>query len=196
MNILSTFIEQAGNIWWGILAAIVVVAILYLIIFVLFRGRKEFTTISYLAGVPLLPLLAIQFFLLFGSISIKNTCTDIANWIDAFVPEQPANDLFSRENINEAISQVTSAFPIANKLIEPEVLAEENGYTLGEALTHKVQVYLNWYIVRRVAWSMGFIVLGCIGILFTLRSSSFDLDDIDGLNDLSYENMDDLGTIY
>lgn len=169
MSILGTFIEQASNIWWGIAAAVFVVAILYAIIYFLFNGEKKFSPLSYLVAVPLLPLLTVQFFLLFGSVSLKHTCTDVAGWIDAFVPETSADGPVSREQINEIATQAAAVFPIATKLIDVELLTQENGMTLGEALTHKVHTYLNWYIVRRTAWSIGFVVIAIVGIVMLME---------------------------
>ncbi|MBR1682271.1 MAG: hypothetical protein IJ700_02770 [Bacteroidaceae bacterium] len=164
MNILGIFIKQASNIWLGIVAAIVVIAVIYLIIYVLQGGNKKFTPLSYLIAVPLLPLLAIQLFLLFGSISLKHTCSEVASWIDVLVPEKSTDGSFSREDINDAVSQAVAAFPVAATLIDAELITQDEDMTLGEALTHKVHVYLNWYIVRRVAWSMCFIAVAILGI--------------------------------
>ncbi len=169
MNILGTFIEQASNIWWGIAAAVFAVAVLYATVYYIFDGKKKFSPLSYLVAVPLLPLLAIQFFLLFGSVSLKHTCTDVAGWIDAFVPETSADGPISRETINEITSQAAAVFPIATKLIDVELLTQDNGMSLGEALTHKVYTYLNWYIVRRTAWSIGFLVIAVVGIVLLME---------------------------
>lgn len=166
MSILNTFIEQASNIWWGIATAVLTVAILYAIIYAVINGGKRFSPLSYFVAVPLLPLLAVQFFLLFGSVSLKHTSTEVAGWIDAFVPETSAGGLVSRENINEITRQATVFFPIATKLIDTDLITQDNGMSLGEALTHKVHTYLNWYIIRRSAWIFGFIVIGTTGILF------------------------------
>lgn len=169
MNILGTFIEQASNIWWGIVAAVFAVALLYATVYFIFDGKKKFSPLSLLVAVPLLPMLAFQFFLLFGSVSLKDTCTDVAGWIDAFVPETSADGPISRETINEITSQAAAVFPIATKLIDVELLTQENGMSLGEALTHKVHTYLNWYIVRRSAWSIGFVVIAVVGIVLLME---------------------------
>ncbi len=165
MNVLNTFIEQASNIWWGILAAIAITAILYLVIYTLFEGSKSFSPLSFVFAIPLLVLLSIQFYLLFGSISLKHTCNEVATWIDVFVPEHSDNTNISQEDINEAVRQLVTTVPLASSFVDADDISLDNDNTLGEALTNKVQTYLNWYIVRRVAWSMGFIVLATIVII-------------------------------
>lgn len=167
MEIINTFIEQASNIWWGIVAAIVVTAVLYIIIYILQGGSKSFTPLRILFAVPLLPLLAFQFYLLFGAMSVKHRCSEVAVWIDTLVPAQSADGGFSREEVDEALNQLISVFPLATTWIEPEDIATDKGNTLGEALTNKIHTYLNWFIVRRVAWSMGFMLLAVVGIMFT-----------------------------
>ncbi|MBO4802013.1 MAG: hypothetical protein J5545_09150 [Bacteroidaceae bacterium] len=165
MEILNTFIEQASNIWWGIVAAIVVIASLYFIIYALFSGSRQFSPLSFVIAVPLLPFLAFQFYLLIGAAGVKHKCSEIATWVDAFVPEQSADNNYSREDIGETARQLTATFPLAAKLIDAEVIADSKETSLGQALTHKVNKYLNWYIVRRVAWSLAFLVLAVIGII-------------------------------
>lgn len=192
---MNTFIEQSSNIWWGITTAIVVVAILYFIMYALLRGRRSFSPFSYLIAILLLPLLAFQCYLLFGAISVKHTCSEVTEWIDAFVPEPSPGNVVSREDLNNVTSQLVDAFPIVSKLVDADDIAHSGEESLGEAVTRKINTYLNWYIVRRVAWCIGGIVFGCVAIFFTTRHCSFDLDDLDGLNDLSFENMEDIGII-
>jgi len=165
MGILRTFIEQASNLWWGIIAAVVIVAIIYFTLYMLMGGSKSFSPFGFVLAIPLLVLLSIQFFLLFGSISLKHTCTEISAWIDAFVPEFSEDGAYSREDVNAAISHVVAAFPVSAKLIDAELVAQEEDMSLGETLTHKVHSYLNWFIVRRVLWSLGFIVLTVLGVI-------------------------------
>lgn len=172
MEILNTFIEQASNIWWGIVAAVVVIGTLYLIIYIIQGGSKSFSPLGFLFAVPLLPLLAFQFYLLFGAVSVKHKCSEIAIWIDAVVPIEESNGIFSREEIDETLKQLVVVFPLAASLIDPEDISIENGNTLGEALTHKITSYLNWYIVRRVAWSVGFIVIAFGGVVLIQSQSS------------------------
>lgn len=172
MNILGTFIEQASNIWWGIAAAIVVVAVLYFIIYALHGGARTFSPLSLLPAIPLLPLLSFQFFLLFGSISLKHTCKEVASWIDVLVPDQSPDHSFSREDVNAVVAQAVSVFPMATKLIDTELITQNEDMSLGKALTHKVQGYLNWYIVRRVAWSLGFIVVAVIVSILMIRPTT------------------------
>ena len=165
MDVLNTFIEQASNIWWGILAAIAVTAILYFIIFSLQGGSKSINPLSLVFAIPLFVLLSIQFYLLFGSISLKHTCNKASTWIDAIVPEHSVDGSFSREDVNEAVHQLVTTFPLASTFIDADDISLDKDNTLGEALTNKVQTYLNWYIVRRIAWSIAFIVLATIGII-------------------------------
>lgn len=172
MGILNTFIEQASNIWWGIFAAIVVVAVLYLILYMMFGGSKSFSPLGFVFAVPLLPLLAIQFFLLFGSLSVKHSCTEAAAWVDALIPEQSFDGSYSREDIREGTSKFVAAFPLFSTLVDTEDISPESGYTLGESLTRKIQTYLNWYIVRRVAWTLGFLVVSAICIIYTMQNEN------------------------
>ncbi len=165
MEILNTFIEQASNIWWGIIAAIVVVVSLYFIIYALFSGSKQFSPLSYVVAIPLLPMLAFQFYLLIGAASVKHKCSEIAAWVDVTVPRQSLDGTFSQEDIRAAFCQLTATFPIAAMFLDADVIADSNKTSLGQALTRKVNTYLIWFMVRRVAWSLGFIVLAVFGII-------------------------------
>ena len=197
MSILNTIIEQASNIWWGIVVAIILVAVLYFIIYIIISGKKQFSLVSYAIAIPLTPILAFQMFLLLGSISLKHRCTNLASWIDAFVPEQTFREYVSRENINEIVSRASTFFPLVNEFIDDEIMLQEQNYSLGEALTHKTQKYLNWYIVRRLAWSLGFVFFAVVAIIFSTHRNSWDVYGLEGTDDIEgLENMDDLGTTY
>ena len=168
MPVLRTFIEQASNIWWGILLAIVVTVSLYLIVYFLAGNKGQLHPLSILIAIPLLVLLSIQSYLLLGAISIKHSCGEISTWIDAFVPVEP-NEVYpipySRDDVNQALSQLASTFPVITTLVDAEDLATSGNSSLGEAITKRANSYLNWYIVRRIAWSIGFILLAGFGIL-------------------------------
>lgn len=168
MPVLRTFIEHASNIWWGIILALVVTASLYLIIYTLAGNRGQLHPLSFLIAIPLLVLLSIQSYLLLGAISIKHSCDEISTWIDAFVPEQPNETYsipYSREDVNQALSQLASTFPFITTLVDADDIATSGNSSLGEAITKRANSYLNWYIVRRLAWSLGFILLASLGIL-------------------------------
>ena len=147
------------------MAAVIVTVILYLIIYLIYGNQRTLSPFSYLIAIPLLALLSVQFFLLFGSVSLKHSCNEAAAWIDVLVPEHSSDGSFSREDINEGVRQLVTAFPLASTLIDADDISLDKDKTLGEALTSKIQTYLNWYVVRRVAWSLGFIVLAMIGII-------------------------------
>lgn len=115
MDILNRVIEGYSSLGYGLLAAVVVVAILYLVIAGLQGGRKRFTPISYAAGIITGAFLTFQFMYLIGAINLKSDCKDAVS-------------------IMEYLPVVSDLMEVTGDLLIKKVHAHLNNYILRRVL--------------------------------------------------------------
>lgn len=173
MGMLKMVIEGASSIGWGIVIAIVVTAIVYLIIYSMYGKDKRFTPISFIVAPILVALLTYQCSLLVGAVKIKNQCDDIAVTIDALVPPQTnVSQWLSDDDTRNTIKEAVSFIPVANHFIDIDAIAAvDEGDSLGNAMMSKANSNLNWYIVRRLLWCLGLVVIGAVLVIKLLSNT-------------------------
>ena len=165
MRILNSFIDAYSSIWYGILVAIIVVAALFCIIAAMQGGNKRFSPLTYVLGVALTAFLSFQFTFMVGAIMFKIDCNDISSIINDFVPNSSLTS--SSGDLRSNLKQLAEKEPFIKNFIDVDAIDENlpDG-AIGDAILSKVHTYLNWYIVRRVLWSL--LAGGIIGTLMLI----------------------------
>lgn len=162
MRILNSFIDAYSSIWYGILAAVIVVVGIFFIIAAIQGGNKRFSPLTYVLGAALAAFLSFQFTFLIGAIMFKSDCSDISSIINDFIPNSEL--INSAGDIRSDLRQLAKEEPFIKNFIDVDAIDENlpDG-AIGDAILSKVHTYLNWYIVRRVLWSL--FACGIIGTL-------------------------------
>ena len=162
MRILNSFIDAYTNIWYGIIVAVIVVAALFFIIAAMQGGNKRFSPLTYVLGVALTAFLSFQFTFLIGAVMFKSDCNDISSIINDFIPNSSLNN--SSGDIRNNLKQLAKEEPFIKNFIDIDNIDESlpDG-AVGDAILSKVHTYLNWYIVRRLFWSL--LAIGIVGTL-------------------------------
>ena len=86
MRILNHFIDAYSSAWYGIVAAVIVVAVLFFVIAAMQGGNKRFSPLTYVLGAALTAFLSFQFMFMIGAIMFKIDCNDVTSMINDFVP--------------------------------------------------------------------------------------------------------------
>lgn len=162
MRILNSFIDAYSSIWYGILVAVIVVVLFFFAIAAIQGGNKRFSPLSYVLGVVLVAFLSFQFTFMIGAIMFKSDCTDISSIINDFVPNRELID--NTNGIRESLRELEREAPFIKNFIDIDDIDKNlpDG-AIGDAILSKVHSYLNWYIVRRILWSL--FACGIIGTL-------------------------------
>lgn len=168
MRILNSFIDAYSSVWYGILVAVIVVALLFFGIAAMQGGNKRFSPLTYVLGVALIAFLSFQFTFMIGAIMFKSDCSDISSIINDFIPNSELTK--STSELRSNLKQLAKEEPFIKNFIDIDDIDESlpDG-AFGDAILSKVHSYLNWYIVRRILWS-----LFAIGILGTLMFISME----------------------
>jgi len=162
MRILNNFIDVYSSIWYGIIVAVIVVAALFFIIEAMQRGNKRFSPLTYVLGVALAAFLSFQFTFMIGAIMFKSDCNDITSIINDFIPNSSLTNGVGE--IRSNLKQLAKEEPFIKNFIDVDAIDESlpDG-AIGDAILSKVHSYLNWYIVRRILWSL--LAIGIVGTL-------------------------------
>lgn len=168
MRILNTFIDSYSSIWYGIIAAVIFVAAIFFIIAAMQGDNKRFSPLTYVLGIALTAFLSFQFTFLIGAIIFKSDCNDITSIINDFVPNSVLTNGVGE--IRGNLKQLAEEEPFIKNFIDVEAIDDSlSDGAIGDAILSKVHSYLNWYIVRRILWSL----LAC-GIIGTLMYISME----------------------
>lgn len=165
MRILNHFIDAYSSAWYGIIAAVLVVAALFFIIAAMQGGNKRFSPLTYVLGVVLAAFWAFQFTFMIGAIMFKSDCSDITSIINDFVPNSTLTN--GAGDLRSNLKRLAEEEPFIKNFIDVDAIDDSlpDG-AIGDAILSKVHTYLNWYIVRRVLWSL--LACGIIGTLMYL----------------------------
>ena len=162
MRILNHFIDAYSSIWYGIIVAIIVVAALFFIIAAMQGVNKRFSPLTYVLGVALAAFLSFQFTFMIGAIMFKSDCNDITSIINDFIPNSSLTNGVGE--IRSNLKQLAKEEPFIKNFIDVDAIDDSlpDG-AIGDAILSKVHSYLNWYIVRRILWSL--LAIGIVGTL-------------------------------
>lgn len=153
---------SAGSIVWGVLIAALCMALFVFLI----RGwwkDAEFSPVTYVVGAVLFVLLAFQCILICGSvkiISMANTFEiEATHIVDNFLPKDQEVSMVDADTV---IKTLISEFPVLGHYIGG---GEFSGFTaaqLPHAIAEELRSFMKWYIVRRLLWCLGFVVVAAV----------------------------------
>ena len=190
MRILNHFIDAYSSIWYGILVAVIVVAALFFIIAAMQGGNKRFSPLTYILGVALTAFLSFQFTFMIGAIMFKSDCNDITSIINDFIPNSSLTNGIGE--IRSNLKQLAKEEPFIKNFIDVDAIDDSlpDG-AIGDAILSKVHSYLNWYIFRRIMWSLVAMIIASFLLRFTLATKRRPIDYDDDDSDYSYDLDDD-----
>lgn len=169
--IFFSFISTTiSSIFYGFLAIVVIMAVLYVVLRSIDRGIVQ-TPIFYITGVVLAILLFIQTTLMFGAMQAK----DMADAAQQYVSEmiEGYQGIVNTDESQKVIENVTDEFPIIGKFVD---LTSFNGLDVSDlpaAIHASIVDYLNSYLWRRVWWILGIVIVACaVVMLFNDNNAS------------------------
>lgn len=177
----------ASSILWGFLMAAAMIALFVVIIHGWWKDAR-FTVWTYIGGGVLAVLLFFQCTLIAGALKIKSLGNDCEQMLTELVEAAGygENYVIDRAESNELFYELLDEYPLIENYIGALTGSEDgingSGYIWAEGYTaaewpHTIIDYLNSlmneYILRRILWSLGFVlVLGLICMRTTKASFS------------------------
>lgn len=156
---------------WGILIA---VACMALFVFLIKGWYKDatFSPISYTVGAILFLFLSFQCILVVGSLKIISMTDEYEQHITNIVESvySPSEEV-SMSQASEVIDTIINEFPILEYYIGG---GEFSGFTasqLPHAMADELRSFMRWYILRRILWCLGFVIVGAICVIKSLSKN-------------------------
>lgn len=168
---MSTFTAGLSALFLGLIIALLLTVAAFFLVRAWNGKARDFSVLSYIIGVVLFILLTFQMSALIGAIKVKGMCSELSVTINDLAQQYRATTdslNLNREEINDILTKTVRQLPIVNSVVSDDDIQASSAGDIGEAVTHKLQVACNWYIVRRLGWSLLFIILSLIGISKTM----------------------------
>lgn len=156
-----------GSLLLGVLLTIVGIVLMFILIRSWWRNCT-FTPMSFVVGGILFFFLAFQSILLCGAVTIKSYCNDVENAINTMVDDLPEDIQFSTEDSQVILDNISQEWPLVGYYVN---LADFQGHTpdtIAEAMADELRSYMNWFILRRVGWSLLFVIVGAVIVIKTI----------------------------
>ena len=156
---------------WGILIAVVCMA---LFVFLIKGWYKDatFSPISYAVGATLFLFLSFQCILVVGSLKIISMTDEYEQRITSIVESAYSpSDMVSMPQASDVIDTIIDEFPILEYYIGG---GEFSGFTaeqLPHAMADELRSFMRWYIVRRILWCLGFVIVGAICVIRSMSKT-------------------------
>lgn len=186
---------STGSLIWGILIGIVCMVLFFLIIKGWYK-HAEASPATYVVGFILFILLSIQCTMIAGAIKIIST-TDyyeeqlerivsessptttadkgkdiLGNLVSMFLGSNPLGDGQDREvskaESEKIIEQLVEEYPILQNYFDYGYFEGYSVKQLPHAIAEKIKEYLKEFIMYRLLWSLGFVIVGAVVVIKTM----------------------------
>lgn len=160
-----------GNLFLGILLTVVGVILLFVLIQSWYRN-STFTPVSYIVGGILFLFLSFQSILLCGAVTIKSYSEDVECAINSWVAEVPSDIPFNQEDSQHVLEQITEEWPLVGYFVGGADFTRHTSVTIAQAMAEELRSFMNYFILRRVGWSLLFIVCGVVIVIKSMERVS------------------------
>ncbi len=163
-NILAYSI---GSLLLGIVLTIAGIALMFVLIRSWWRD-STFTPMSFLVGGILFFFLSYQAILLCGAVTIKTYISDVEEYVDDMVSPLPVFVEVPQMVSDHVMEKVVDHWPLIGYYANIYTCSGYTSENYAQGLAEELNHYINMYILRRVLWSLAFIVIGAVLVIKTI----------------------------
>lgn len=170
LNILH---YSLGSLFWGILIGLACLALFFFLIKGWWKDA-EFSLISYIVGSVLGILLIYECTLICGSLAIMRAADDFHDIVTSAVSTMVESGdylpgtIVDKDDSQLVMDQVVAQHPIMGYFAKGADFSGNTLAALPDRMTDTMKSYLSWYIVRRLLWALGFVVVGAVIVIKTM----------------------------
>lgn len=171
MGALYTIVSYSlGNLFLGILLTIVGVGLMFFLIRSWF-SNSSFTPFSYIIGFVLFLFLSFQAVLLCGAVTIKSYCDEVEVAINEWVRNLPEDVRFDQESSQQILEQIQREWPLVGYFVGGADFTGHTPVNIAHAMISELHSFMNEFILRRIGWSILFVVIGALIVIKTMEHS-------------------------
>lgn len=165
MNALFNILTYSmGSLLLGIILTIAGIGLMFVFV-KLWWKVDTFTPMSFICGFILFFFLAFQSVLFCGAVTIKSYCDDIEIAINQIVDKIPLNNRFSQEDSQLILNQISETCPLVGYYVNMADFEGHTPATIAKAMADELRSVMNWFILRRIGWSLLFVFIGAVAII-------------------------------
>lgn len=169
MGALYTIVSYSlGNLFLGILLTVVGVGLMFFLIRSWF-SNSSFTPFSYIMGFVLFLFLSFQAVLLCGAVTIKSYCDEVEVAINEWVRNLPDEVRFDKESSQQVLEQIQQEWPLVGYFVGGADFTGHTPVDIAHAMTEELHSFMNRFILRRIGWSLLFVVVGTFVVIKTME---------------------------
>lgn len=165
--LVNILMYSIGSLLLGVFLTIIGIVLMFVLIRSWWRN-STFTPMNFVVGGILFFFLAYQAVLICGAVTIKSYCDDVEMAINGMVANIPDDVPFSTEDSQVILDQISEEWPLVGYYVNMADFHGHTSATIGSAMADELRNYMNWFILRRVCWSLAFVVIGAIIVIKTI----------------------------
>lgn len=160
---------STGSLFWGILIGVGCMMLFFFLIKGWYRNAV-FNKWSYLFGAVLALALSFQCTLMCGAFKINATAENDEPWLRETIEElyDRPTDIVDVEVSTAVVEEWVSQSPLLAHYIYTGYFSGYQRDALPGVMIDTLKEYMNWFILRRVLWSLGFVIVGAIAVILTM----------------------------
>lgn len=172
MGALFNIINHSiGNLFLGVFITILGVALMFFLIKSWFN-HKTFTTLSFIIGAILFVFLSFQSILLCGAITIKTYTDEVEKNISEWVKNIPPSKEFDKEDSQIIMNGIMEEWPLVGYFVDTADFTGHTSLNIAPSMADAIREYMNWFILRRVLWSLFFTITGAVIVIKSMEGNS------------------------
>ena len=169
MGALYTIISYSlGNLFLGVLLTIVGVGLMFFLVRSWF-SNSSFTPFSYIIGFVLFLFLSFQAVLLCGAVTIKSYGDEVEVAINEWVRNLPDDVRFNKASSQQVLEQIQQEWPLVGYFVGGADFTGHTPVDIAHAMTEELHSFMNGFILRRIGWSLLFVVVGAFIVIKTME---------------------------
>lgn len=104
--------------------------------------------------------------------TIKSYSEDVEGAINSWVAEVPSDIPFNQEDSQHVLEQITEEWPLVGYFVGGADFTGHTSVTIAQAMAEELRSFMNYFILRRVGWSLLFIVCGVVIVIKSMERVS------------------------
>lgn len=165
--LVNILLYSIGSLFTGLILTILGIVMMFVLIRLWWRD-STFTMKSFLVGFVLFFFLSFQSILICGALTIKSYAQDancyIRQCVEFYAPEKH----FTQEESQLILNRVIEEWPLVGYYVNMADFQGHTPATIANAFTDELCSFMNGFILRRVGWSLLFVVVGASIVIQTI----------------------------
>ena len=167
--LVDIFMYSLGHLFLGIFLTVIGVVLMFVLIKSWYKNA-QYSVLSFIVGGILFLFLSFQSVLLCGAVSVKSYSAELQSTVNLWVQRLPSATTFTQQESQEILENLMEQRPLISHFIESADFTGHTPASIAEAMIDELNSFMNAYILRRVLWSLFFVVVSVIIVIKSMET--------------------------